>query len=93
MDLQRRPPLLVLHDEILGASPQGMPFGWVLREQLVFHLALAGFLVAEWVQFRKGVRWMWRGVWRGTWLEALMLLLALVFGTRHAAQEFIYFAF
>ena len=34
-----------------------------------------------------------RGVWRGTWLEALMLLLALVFGTRHAAQEFIYFAF
>ena len=74
-------------------APKGMPFGWVLREQLVFHLALAGFLVAEWVQFRKGVRWMWRGVWRGTWLEALMLLLALVFGTRHAAQEFIYFAF
>ena len=93
MDLQRRPPLLVLHDEILGTSPQRHALRLGPPRTARLPPGPGGFLVAEWVQFRKGVRWMWRGVWRGTWLEALMLLLALVFGTRHAAQEFIYFAF
>ena len=51
------------------------------------------FLAFEWRQFRRGIRWMWRGAWRHPWVEAVLLLAAMVYGTRQAAQEFIYFAF
>ena len=58
-----------------------------------YSVVLLLFFAAEWVQFRWGIRWMWRGPWRGVWPEALLILMALVYGTRQAAQEFIYFAF
>ncbi|MGB1670470.1 MAG: hypothetical protein ACPHCT_03275, partial [Flavobacteriales bacterium] len=58
-----------------------------------FAAILCVFLAFEWRQFRRGVRWMWRGVWRHPWVEAVLLLVAMVYGTRQAAQEFIYFAF
>ena len=58
-----------------------------------FAAILCVFLAFEWRQFRRGVRWMWRGAWRHPWVEAVLLLAAMVYGTRQAAQEFIYFAF
>ena len=82
------------HMDFWAWCPEGME-KWPIEihEGRVFYLALLGFGLAEWVQFRHGIRWMWRGIWRGVWPEALMLTMALVYGTRHAAQEFIYFAF
>ena len=59
----------------------------------VFHVLLGAFILVEWLQFRYGVRWIWRGIWRGPWIEAAMVVAALFFGTRQAAQAFIYFAF
>jgi alginate O-acetyltransferase complex protein AlgI len=59
----------------------------------LFMIVLVGFVVLEWVQFRFGIRWLWRRWWRGPWVEATLVVLALFFGLRQASQEFIYFAF
>ena len=62
-------------------------------EETIFGWVLSLFLLLEWVQFRRGVRWIWRGIWSAPWVEALMVMAAWIYGTRHASQEFIYFAF
>ena len=58
-----------------------------------FVVVLTGFVALEWLQFRFGIRWMWRRGWCGPWVEALLVVLSLYFGLRQASQEFIYFAF
>ena len=79
--------------EILARIGRGWSQEVSLLDFGLFGLVLPLFLALEWVQFRWGVRWMWRGPWRGVWPEAILISMALVFGTRQAAQEFIYFAF
>ena len=84
---------LVIHDEILGTGPQRHALR--LGPPRTAHLPpgpcrVLGRRVGT-IQERRALD-VARGVARGL-AGSLMLLLALVFGTRHAAQEFIYFAF
>jgi alginate O-acetyltransferase complex protein AlgI len=66
---------------------------WNPTDERLFGLVFLGFGVLEWLQFRRGIRWMWRGLWRGSWVEGLLLLITLVFSLRNEASTFIYFTF
>ena len=66
---------------------------WAGTDERFFMLFFVLFMVLEWLQFRRGIRWMWRGVWRHAWVEALFVLGALMFSLRNEASTFIYFAF
>ena len=66
---------------------------WAGTDERFFMLFFVLFMVLEWLQFRRGIRWMWRGIWRHAWVEALFVLGALMFSLRNEASTFIYFAF
>ena len=66
---------------------------WAGTDERFFMLFFLLFMVLEWLQFRRGIRWMWRGIWRHAWVEALFVLGALMFSLRNEASTFIYFAF
>ena len=66
---------------------------WAGTDERFFMLYFVLFMVLEWLQFRRGIRWMWRGIWRHAWVEALFVLGALMFSLRNEASTFIYFAF
>ena len=66
---------------------------WAGTDERFFMLFFLLFMVLEWLQFRRGIRWMWRGIWRHAWVEALFVLGALMFLLRNEASTFIYFAF
>lgn len=66
---------------------------WKPKDERLFGLVFLGFGVLEWLQFRRGIRWMWRGLWRGSWVEGLLLLITLVFSLRNEASTSIYFTF
>ena len=90
--------LQILHDihERWGEGCAGwaqMRSFWKATDERLFALAFAAFMLLEWVQFRRGIRWMWRGVWRGPWVEGLLVLATLVFSLRNEASTFIYFTF
>jgi hypothetical protein len=66
---------------------------WRATDERLFAVALGLFLVLEWLQFRRGIRWMWRGLWRHPWVEGFLVLATLVFSLRNEASTFIYFTF
>ncbi len=66
---------------------------WAGTDERFFLLFFGLFMVLEWLQFHRGIRWMWRGIWRHAWVEALFVLGALMFSLRNEASTFIYFAF
>ena len=66
---------------------------WKATDERLFALAFVAFMVLEWLQFRRGIRWTWRGVWKGAWVVGLIVLATLVFSLRNEASTFIYFTF
>jgi len=66
---------------------------WSAADERFFLWTFLAFTVLEWCQFRYGIRWMWRKTFRGPWVEALLVLITLMFSLRNEASTFIYFAF
>jgi D-alanyl-lipoteichoic acid acyltransferase DltB (MBOAT superfamily) len=66
---------------------------WKSADERFFMWTFLAFFVLEWCQFRYGIRWMWRRLFRGPWVEAVLVIVTLMFSLRNEASTFIYFAF